>query len=293
MPQLRVYKESGEILFDTALISYGLIKSGYMAYQQTWQRRTLISSQLDPNNGANWTPVTVTVNPDHKTDALHGFTVANATSPIVFIVGPGCLNGTFRSGNDITFYYSNAGTSTKFYCFDLMADNISGSPYLKTWDATGRITFNSLQTPLNVVNTIQAPGPGVLSGGRYATTYASGYNYSLNSGPVNEYNWPRLISRVDIPLGAGFEYAVYLPWSRSVGINDSFPLGGFDSYSQYGGIEGAFGGSGNISFIFGASAGTTYDDTVPSSNTGFFNLPTDRYPVALVIKTANLPFPYN
>lgn len=289
---MKVTKETGELLFDTDYICYGLVKSGYMAYQQTWQRRTLKSSQLDPNDGANWYPVTVTYDPTHKSDALYGFTISNAISPIVFIVGPGCLNGTSLSGNSLTFHYSNADASTKFYCFDLMADNIAGSPYMKTRDVNGVLTFNSLQPPLNVVYAIQAPLPPAPSGSNYAFTYAGGYNYSLNSGPVNEYNWSRLISRIDIPLAGGYEYAAYLPWSRSVGIYDAFDLGGGPAFAQYGGIEGAFGGVGNMSFIFGAAAGTTYFRP-PSANTHFFSLPVDRFPVALVIKTSNLPFPYN
>jgi len=290
---MKVKKDTGELLFDTDFICYGLVKSGYMVYQETWHRRTLRSAQLDPNNGANWYPVTITYDPAHKTDSLYGFTIYNAISPIVFIVGPGCLNGTSISGNALTFHYSNAGTTTKFFCFDLMADNIAGSPYMKTWDVNGVMTFNSLQPPLNVVYAIQAPPPPAPSGGRYGVTYEGGYNYSLNSGPVNEYNWPRLISRVDIQLSAGYEYAAYLPWSRSVGIYDAFPYAtGSDSYTQYGGIEGAFGNAGSMSFIFGASAGTTHSHP-PATNTHFFSLPTDRYPVALVIRTDNLPFPYN
>ncbi|MFJ7312965.1 hypothetical protein ACIQVE_09365 [Pseudomonas sp. NPDC098747] len=289
---MKVTKESGELLFDTDLICYGLVKSGYVTYQETWSRRTLRSAQLDPNNGANWVPVSVTYDPAHKADALYGFTLYNSISPIVFLVGPGCLNGTSLAGNAMTFLFSNADASTKFYCFDLMADNIPGSPYMKTRNVNGLITFNSLQPPLNIVYAIQAPAPPTPSGGKYGTTYSGGYNYNLNSGPVNQYNRSRLISRIDIPLSAGYEYAAYLPWSRSVGIYDASDIGGYPAYIQYGGAEGAFGGMGNMSFIFGASAGTTMASPL-TANTHFFSLPIDRFPVALVIKTNNLPFPYN
>lgn len=295
MPQLKVYKEDSELLFDTALICYGLVKSGYMTYLQTWSRRQLLSAQLDPNNGANWSPVAVTVNPAHQTDSVYGFTVTNAASPIVFITGPGCFNGSYRTGNSITYYYSNATTATKYYCFDLMQDNISGSPYLKTFTPTNVITFNSLQPPLNVVATVQAPGPGSVADLGYVTCYNGGYNYNLNRAS-DQYNLARLVSRVDISLAAGVEYAAYLPWSRSVGIYDLITSG---DAVLYGGVEGAFGGVGNMSFIFGASAGTTHSYPLVGPGTGgpsytqFSNLPTDRYPVALIIKTANLPFPYN
>jgi hypothetical protein len=289
---MKVTKDTGELLFDTDLICYGLVKSGYMAYQESWSRKTLRSAQLDPNQGGNWTDSVVTYDPAHKSDALYGFTIYNALSPIVFITGAGCLNGTYVSGGAITFLYSNADTSTKFYCFDLMADNIAGSPYMKTWSSSGAMTFNSLQPPLNVVYTIQAPAPPPISGGSYGFTYAGVYNYNINSGPASFNNLSRLISRIDIPLAAGYEYAAYLPWSRSVGIYDASDLGGFPADAQYSGSEGAFGGSGNMSFIFGAAAGTT-TSRPPASPTHFFNLPVDRFPVALVIKTNNLPFPFN
>lgn len=294
---LNAYKDTGEILFDTNLICYGLVKSGYMAYSQSWSRRQLLSAQLDPNDGGNYSPVSVTVDPTH-TDGLFGFTVYNAISPIVFIVGTGTLNGTARTGDAVTFYYSNAGTDTKYYCFDLMGDNIAGSTFLKTWDATGRITFNSLQPPLNVIATIQAPTPGSLDGGgRYLTTYVGGYNVErAELGPASPNRRPRLDSRVDIALTAGVEYAAYLPWSRTCMINDLFDFTGYQSSTTYGGQEGAYGRVGGMSFMFGASAGTTWSQlptpgqSLPCS---FRNLPIDRYPVALVIATASLPFPFN
>jgi hypothetical protein len=197
------------------------------------------------------------------------------------------------SGSAITFFYSNASTSTRFYCFDLMADTIAGSTYLKTWNAAGRITFNSLQPPLNVIAAVQAPGPGVTDTyGRYYTCYAGGANRVRQS--QNAAARGQVDSYVDISLG-GDEYAAYLPWSRSVGYGD-FMSGGSSNFIQYSGVEGAYGRSGGITFMFGASAATTQ---ARPSNVGwalpisFFNLPTDRYPVALVISTSGLIFPYN
>ncbi len=297
MPQLKVYKENSELLFDTALICYGLVKSGNMAYLQTWSRRQLRSAQLDPNDGANWTPVTAVVDQSKKTDCLHGFTVTNAISPIVFIVGPGALNGTSVSGSSITFYYSCATTSTKFYCFDLMSDSIVGSPYLKTWTDTGRITFNSLQLPLNVISTVPAPPLGPRGSPNRPVdwrdpAYAGGYNVSLNAGN-SAGDFSRIMSRVDLNLTPSKEYAAYLPWSRSCGINDPSLNHGFEAYSQHGGVEGAFGRVGGISFMFCSSAGTTEQYKPVYSTPSFFNIPTDRAPTALVIEVANLPFPYN
>lgn len=296
MAQLRAYKENGVLLFDTNLICYGLVKSGYLQYSQSWSRRQLRSNNLDPNNGGNYTPVSVTYDSTH-TDGLWSFTIYNQISPIVFITGSGTLNGTSISGNSITFFYSNASNSTKFYCFDLMANNIAGSPYLKTYDTSGRITFNSLQPPLNVIGAIQAPAPGPLDRfGRYTTCYQNGYNArQAELGPASPNRKPRAYSIVDIALGAT-EYAVNLPFSRSCTINDLFSFNGFDSSTQYGMQEGAYGRYGGISFMFGPSAGTSQAPLFTSGQAlpcSFVNIPTDRYPVALLISTANYPFPYN
>lgn len=297
MAQLKVFKDNGQLLFDTALITHGLIKSGYMTYLQSWTRRELRSAQLDPNDGSNWFP-SVANSSESYADSLHGFTVYNAQSPIVFITGSGCLNGSSVSGNATTFFYSNADANTKFYCFDLMADNIPGSPYFKTFNLSGRITFNSLQPPLNVVGGVQAPGPGAVDQyGRYLTCYSGGANRTRQAqGVVNGVvNRGKVDSYVNIPLLAGVEYAAYLPWSRSVGYAD-FMSGGSSNFRMYSGGEGAYGYYGGITFMFGASAGTNESKpfnqgySIPIS---FFNLPTDRYPVALFIKTSDLPFPYN
>jgi len=296
MADLNVWKNTGELLFDTDLICYGLVKSGYMTYQQTWTRRTLRSAQLDPNNGANWFPVGVIVDPAYWTDSLYGFTITGAVSPIVFVVGPGNLNGTSRSGDTITFYYSCASTATKFYCFDLMADDMVGESYLKTWNPAGDITFNSLQPPLNVVAAVPAPALGVPDTGNKPSdwrnpAYSGGYNVSMNSGNVSDY--ARISSRKDIALTAGVEYAAYLPWSRSCGINDPTPNHGFQAYSQHGGQEGAFGRVGGITFMFASTAGTTEQYNVAYSTPSFFSIATDRSPTALVIETSYLPFPFN
>jgi hypothetical protein len=297
MAQLRAYRDNGVILFDTNLISYGLIKSGYLQYSQSWTRRELKSAQLDPNNGANYTEVQVLFDSTY-TDGLWAFTVTNAISPIVFITGSGTLNGTAISGSSITFYYSNASNSTKYYCFDLMGNNIAGSPYLKTYDTTGRITFNSLQPPINIIGAVQAPSPGPLDQyGRYTTCYTSGYNVKqAELGPASPYRRPRANSIVDIAGAPGVEYAVNLPFSRSCGIHDLFDFTGFQSSTQYSMVEGAYGRTGGISFMFGASAGTSYAQLNTSGQTqpcSFVNIPTDRYPTALLINTANYPFPFN
>lgn len=290
MSNLLVYKDTGELLFNTDLICYGLVKSGYMTYIHSWTRKVLRSAQLDPNDGANWTTTTA-IGYNSYADSIYGFTVYNAISPIVFLTGSGTLMGSAVSGSTITFYYANADTNTRFYCFDLMADTIGGSTALKTWDNTGRLTFNSLQPPLNIIAAIQAPTPGAVDQfGRPKTTYVGGANrirQASTSGCC------QTDSYVDIALG-GEVYAAYLPWSRSCGTYDF--LAGSVTQEQYSMSEGVYGYNGGITFMFGAAAGTTSArPTVAgwSAPISFFNLPTDRYPVALVIRTSDLIFPYN
>jgi len=293
----QAFKDNGQILFDTNLICYGLVKSGYMALQSYWTRKQLRSAQLDPNDGANWTVSTASASPSFG-DGLWGFTVSNAISPIVFITGTGIFNGTSVSGSSITFHYSSASTSTKFYCFDLMADNMSGTTFLKTYDTNGRITFNSLQPPLNIIAAIQAAGPGATyKYSRYLTCYSGGANrvrqiYQVVGGIVYT---GQVDSFVDIPINSGVEYAAFLPWSRGVMYWDFLSRSEFYSFLNYSGLEGAYGRSGGISFMFGASPATTQAHpfnqgySLPIS---FSNLPA-LLPTALVITTENLPFPFN
>jgi hypothetical protein len=298
MSSLIVQKDTTELLFDTNFIAYGLVKSGYMSLLAYWTRKTMPNTSLDPNWGGNWTQSTSSSNPNFG-DAVYGFTVANAISPIVFITGSGCLVGSAVSGSSITFYYTNATTSTKFFCFDLMADNLPGTTSLKTWTDQGRITFNSLQPPLNVIGAITAPAPGApTAAGGYYTVYTGGYNRQRQAGtdvPGISY-MPQCESVIDIPLTAGVEYAAYLPWSRSCGINDLFS-GSTRPYYRYSGSEGAYGNVGSMSFIMGATAATTM--SYPNVGPGvvvpcsFDNLPIDRFPTALIITTATLLFPYN
>lgn len=298
MAHLTVNKETGEPLFDTNLICYGLVKSGYMAYIESWSRRQRAGINNDPNDGNSWSPSLITVNPANRAEAIHGFTVVDSLAPIVFIVGPGTSAGFSRSGNSVTYMYANATPATKFYCFDLMADNIPGSPYLKTYTDGGVLTFNSLQPPLNIVASIRAPDPGALissptlpSGSRFPA-YVGGYVNADNVGANNQYNLPRAIHGVDIALTPGVEYAAYLPWSRSCGIYDT--LGSLDTRALYGGAEGAYGRIGGISFMFGPSAASTVTfQNYQYSGNAILQLPIDRFPTAMVIKTGNLPFPYS
>lgn len=286
--RLVVRKDSGELLFDTSKICYGLVKSGNMVAIETWPRKYLKSAQLDPNNGGNWEDSFRTG------DAMFGFTVTNAISPIVFIVGKGCLNGTSVSGNSMTFMYAGGSTATKFYCFDLMADNIAGRPYLKTWSEDSQITFNSLQPPLNIIEAVQAPSPPAAndSFGRKLLTYAGGRNELIRYQTAAQDAQMHCV--VDVPLSSGVEYAAFLPYSRSALLWNTETISGA-TLSQCSVNEGAYGRIGGISFMFANSGGSpvSYPSTTASSPASYTSIPTDRLPTALVIGTATLPFPYN
>ncbi|MCU1752135.1 hypothetical protein [Pseudomonas sp. 6D_7.1_Bac1] len=298
MSTFQAFKDDGAILFDTNLICCGLVKSGNMQYIESWLRRTLRSAQLDPNDGANWTRSGATASADWA-DQLHGFTVYNAVSPIVFIVGKGCYNGTLVSGNATTFYYVNSDPSTKFYCFDLMADNMPGSTFLKTYSDNGRITFNSLQPPLNVIAAIQAPPYQGGQGSQYPPLNSLAYvggRFVRQQLPVNRLT-AQLTFVVDIPIAAGVEFAAFLPWSRGCKILDFPPVGVGRPVYQYDGVEGCAGYVGGITFMFGPAGGTPEAYPIIGPGTprppNFYQIAIDRYPVALVINTTNYPFPFN
>lgn len=293
MAQLRAYKENGVILFDTNFISYGLSKSGYFTFQQAWTRRILRSANLDPNDGGNYTPVAVSGSPNSSSDSLWGFTVYNAISPIIFISGSGCLVGTSISGNATTFLYTNASTSTKFFCFDLMADT-AGSPYLKTYDTSGRITFNSLMPPINIIAAVSPPAPANQDQyGRILNVYAG----STTSRVTSSYSVPNVSSQVNIPLSPGLDYAAHLTFSRTATVWDTQPASpATGPVTVYSASEGAYGYVGGVTFKMAATAGgsqvypTTNQASVPAS---WVNIPTDRYPTALLINASSYPFPFN
>lgn len=300
MPQLAVKKSDGTLLFDTSRITYGLVKSGYMAIIETWTRRQLKRGNVDPNWGGNWTESTVSQSVAFA-DVIYGFTVTGAKSPIVFLTGPGCLQGTKIIGDSMIFLYANASTSTKFYCFDLMQDVFPGGGYLKAKFSDASVSFNSLQPPLNIVATVQAPPPT----GTQATTYPIPTASRPYAGAVltveqrqtaPNYQVNILTAKVTMNLRAGIEYAAYLPWTRGCQI---WVYGNNESWTtyRYGGSEGAYGIVGGMQFMFGPAGGTPQDMPMVVAGTpmppNFSQVAADRLPTALVVETASLPFPFN
>lgn len=285
MPSLIVRKQSGVVLFDSKYIVHGLVKSGYLQTDEVWQRKIIRASNVDPNLGSSW------VDGGLPGDPMYSITVNNCISPICFIVGKGCLQGTTRSGNTMKFIYSGGDTNTKAYVFDMMQDNLPGTAFLKLRNETGVVTFNSLQVPLNIAYAIQPPGPSAVDRfGRPQSPY-DGANWQI----IRQQSFsgvPILHSVLDIALTPGIEYAAFLNYSRtctgywaSTGANVQI----------VGMSEGAYGRVGGISFMFGAAGATTTagpSDVSYSIPASVNNVPTDRYPLALVIPTGNLPFPF-
>lgn len=286
---LKVYKENGQLLFDTEKITYGLLKSGYLSFQVNWPRLYHRSAQLPPNEGSSYAESSIT-------DAVHGFSVTGAVAPIVFITGSGISCGSSKSGDTTTFYFIGASPSTKFYYFDTMRNTLNGAG-LKCYDESGVLTFNSLQYPLNIVARINAPPPPtptVINGiAMYGVPFAGATKQAtrfISSGPYY------CVARIFIAIGSG-EFAASTTFSRSFGQgimdNMSSPGNPFPAYgSMQAHMDGAYGAAGGIYFMACDAARTTMLYSTTAANS-YFDIPTDRYPQALVIKTDNLPFPFN
>lgn len=278
---------SNQLLFDTRNISYGLVKSGNLTYVENWRQLRLRGINVDPNIGSSWVEAGI------PGEDQFGFILDNPVSPIVFIVGKGVATGVkVINATSKQYLFACSSPDTKYYCFDLMKEDSLSGPGLITRNTSNQVTFNSRQPALNVVAAIQAPTYGVLDRfGRPVTTYINGRIERIR------YAVPQCAQVhcvVDIPLDSGYEYAAFLPWNRACGIIDTDIYGPGTSSSIYGVSEGAYGRVGGISFIFGTEGYTTQDHWTRTRQTeiSYYELPADRFPVALVIKTENLPFPF-
>lgn len=294
---LKVLKDTGEFFFDTTKISYGLLKSGYLADSgQNWYHLIYRSAQLDPNDRSSWTQSDIY-------DRVFSFSVSGAVAPIVFINGPGISVGESYANGVTTFLFIHANASTKFFYFDTMRNTLSG-PGLKCYDENGTLTFNSLQTPLNIINTLTAPAPPAptSSGGRLHYTHIyNGATMQYENAPSTNY-WP-LVDKIFVPIGSG-------NFATSTTFGRSFVMGYFDNFrpfppgwpnntkvsaysNQQNGTEGSYGGNGGIYWIAREGPCTTEYWGAPLTYNRYTNLPVDRFPSALVINIDSLPFPFN
>ncbi|MFV2949245.1 hypothetical protein, partial [Pseudomonas japonica] len=179
------YREQDQqLLFDTEFICYGLRKSGYLKFIENWPQKYLRSSQLDPNNGANWSDYA------DPREPIYGITLGKWSSPIAFLVGDGSPCGEMLIGGEKTLLFVGASASTKAYVFDLMTDEgpITGLKCFR--ENPWQLTFNSGMPPLNIIASVEAPAPGaIVSPGwdyRY-TAYTGGYNSMIGTNGGTTY----------------------------------------------------------------------------------------------------------
>lgn len=261
---LQVYKSNGDLLLESSKLVYGLVKSGNLTQ--------LMSERLrgEFNGHVSW------VMP------VYGFTVT-AKAPIVFIHGRGVYAWGSTTGDSHTFYFVSANNSTQYYVFDLMRET-SGGFGMRTYGPTGDCTFNSDQSPMNVVHNVSPPSP---STGRGGHPYGPAGRKDFLWGGSRCANWEK-------PLVAGRKYAAHLPFSRGARHNDLefFATNGVRIGAAYMGIEGVFGGMGGITFMFCLDLGTYLNRDLGGYSYWDW-VPTDRIPTASVVDVTKLPIPFS
>lgn len=290
--------DAGEQLFDVNNIVYGLRQSGYMTLVDSWYRWYYRSANLDPNNPSSYAKTAAC-------DKIYGFSVTGAVAPIVFINGVGVFVGAKYVNGVTTFYYMGANANTKFFYFDTMRDEgpIAGMKVFKD-DAARTVVFNSAQVPMNIVGAYNAPAPSPpFNGGalppNWRANIFNGGSLVYYRNTANSADAALLMCRLFVSLPAG-NYAVNTTFSRafSMGKQDtnSPPKPGgqvptADSNTQ--GLDGAYGAANGFWWTTcDVPYGYLYWNTTYGV-TGFWDVPTDRYPQALVIKIDDLPFPYS
>lgn len=290
---LQAFKDDGSILFDTNYITYGLIKSGPVAIMDGWRRWILASADLNPAEESSYKKAGGIVQP------ITGITVFDSVSPIVFIAGDGVNVGTNISGNSKTFLFYGTTPSTKVYIFDLMRD-LGGKTGMQCFSDTGQLTFTTDMPPLNVIASVSAPPladwiPGSENTQRpyqQYTAYAGGFDEEIASPYPGDYS-PYLKSVGMVPV-LDQEIAAHITFTRGCGViwrwnSPVGPLGG--PGSQLGCTEGCGTSGGSLKFFFTPGPATTMLSLGNSQNI-WFDIPRDRTPQALVIRTSDYPYPF-
>lgn len=271
--RLVLRKDSSEVIMDSNYACIGLVKSGYMQYLGQWNRYIRIAA----NN-----PAMVEVS---ASDPVYGFTV-KAKSPIVFVSGQANFQSSVRSGDNVTFYYSIASPSTKYYVYDMMSDRGSGTK-LRLRDIQGNVTFDSEQIPLEIVST-KSPPPMTGS----FPPYGGIGPYQGGSREIISQNPPVVATRVSIYVGSG-DYAATIPWNRAASHTGTTGLSG-----SYGCSEGVYGNGNFCTFIISTDAGAPGNQYFELPNgvgtpPVIFLVPTDRAPTASLIDITGIPFPFD
>lgn len=287
MPALILRDTSNNVIVDTAYINYGLLSSGYLAYSNTVNGKVMKAINNDPTLASSWQD-----SPTYLDD-LYYFTVTNAVAPIVFLAGQGFGEGITVSGSTYTFMFSGASTSTRIYVFDRMRDGGTG-PVLRVRNTSNVVTFNSRMIPLNIRGAIVAPAVPTTNAPETnpkgpLTTYVGGttiVNTTASGGSKHAMSYIDIATSLsDIAVNITFTRITrYWPGSSSVSAA-LFP----HACSEY-----AFGNGSYVRFAFKSPA-QAYLNNFTTSGVAydqFANTPSDFYPTANYVTTANLPIPF-
>lgn len=295
---LQAFKEDGSLLFDTQFITYGLLKSGPLRTVDVWSRYRLRSLELNPNDESSWTPY----NPH---SLITGIDITGAQSPIVFTTGDAVRIGEYVSGSTRTLLFWTADQNCKAYVFDLMRDR-GGKTGMQAFDQFGTLTFTTDMPPLNIFASINPPpldaiipGTGNLQfPNQQYQVYAGGTIEERFNPWNNTAYYPELKGVGQVHSGHNGEVAAYLTFSRAGGViwrsGGSFVVNGQGGSQGY--VHGTTEGVGGTSngfvrfFMTPGPTGTTTQFT--SNNNTWFDIPRDRAPSALVIRTSEYPYPF-
>ncbi|MEC4024528.1 hypothetical protein VSO52_17255 [Pseudomonas fulva] len=294
---MQAFKDNGELLWDTNLICYGLLKSGPLNVVDVWPRYLYKSLDLNPNEESSWRE-------DIPKQPITGITVYDSISPVVFLVGDGSRCGEMVSGNARTLLFYGTTPETKAYVFDLMRD-VGDSSGLNCYSDTGVLTFTSGMPPLNIAALVGAPPlddiiPGTENmpqPNQQWNAFKNGTTEEVFSG-LGTYT-PYLKGIGTVPV-FNEEIAAHLTFSRSGGVvwRSGSPVGGSTEGVSNGpgsvmGMQEGCGGTsdGKVRFFFIPAPTTTRRGLTNNANI-WFDIPRDRNPSALVIKTSQYPYPF-
>lgn len=283
---LQAFKDDGSILFDTEYITYGLVKSATLTHYTKWGCWLIKSSQLPPTSESSWAYYTGT----NLNDEIVSVEVSNATDPIFFLSGDGSPCGVVGTGATRTYLFHGCIPNTKVYVFDKMRD-LGTNAGMHCFDSSGVLTFSAEMPPLNIVSVVDPPSLGpLLGGGPYyppnpisGPVYVGGRIETLKPWSSSDKPWVKGV--VNVPSGISEEIATCLTFSR----------GGWQVYDNSGSLQGCYEGcggttNGDVRFYFMQSYAST--NQLINSGIGWGDIPRDKAPQALVIKTSDYPFPF-
>lgn len=295
---LQAFKEDGTILFDSQYITYGLLKSGPLRAVDVWRRYLLRSLGLNPNDESSWRQT----NPHAL---IAGIDVTDSQSPIVFTTGDAVRIGEYVSGNQRTLLFWAADPNCKAYVFDLMRDR-GGKTGMQCFNESGVLTFTTDMPPLNIFATIPSPALDAIIPGtgnlEFPNQQHQAYSGGVTEERFNPWNtsayFPELKSVAQVHSGHNAEVAAYLTFSRGGGVvwrsGGPFVVSGQGASQGYalGSTEGVGGSSNGFVRFFMTPGPTVTASQYTNNETFWFDLPRDRAPTALVVRTSDYPYPF-